>query len=214
MIYLQYSALHRIYHRVPELSKAPLSTSPAAAPAGMHRNNHASGCPTWLRALRDFAGHLQVYARQRSFLPGMALAMLYCTVLSFHMTMIAYLMVRVSHTVPFCAPSPTPPQIAAHRSIVHAKFTNTLQPSISPHPDAGPPRRVHRPSPGPVVSHWHPRHALLRVAQRAHGHGACYVRACVCTHNSQSHPSYDVHRHHHHHRPAPASWRCGAKSPS
>lgn len=100
MIYLQYSALHRIYHHVPELSKAPFSTSLPAAPPSMDYDNssHASGWPAWLSALHGFAGHLREYARQRSFLPGLALAMLYCTVLSFHMTMIAYLMVRAHGT--------------------------------------------------------------------------------------------------------------------
>lgn len=93
MIYLQYAALHEIYHRVPELSKVPISTSPAPRP-GSSPPRHGGGCPAWLSALQEFGGHLKVYARQRSFLPGLSLAMLYLTVLSFHMTMIAYLMVR------------------------------------------------------------------------------------------------------------------------
>lgn len=92
MMYLQYAALHQIYHRVPELTKAPLHAEEDGPLPELAQES------SWVSALRDFVGHVKVYARQRSFLPGMALAMLYLTVLSFHMTMISYLMVREEWT--------------------------------------------------------------------------------------------------------------------
>jgi hypothetical protein len=44
--------------------------------------------------------HARVYARQVAFLPGVATAMLYLTVLSFHIVMVSYLLVRTYHTIP------------------------------------------------------------------------------------------------------------------
>ena len=124
MIYLQYTALHEIYHRVPDLRKEePLpvfspaveeawtgATTSAAALAAMEASvqperlqdasdeNDAKGTPSLAKqacvALWDFGHHCRIYVRQRSFLPGLALAMLYLTVLSFHMVMLSYLLVR------------------------------------------------------------------------------------------------------------------------
>ena len=54
-------------------------------------------CRRFGGALRNFFAHAHTYARQRAFLPGLALAMLYLTVLTFHSTMLAYLLTQGLH---------------------------------------------------------------------------------------------------------------------
>ena len=104
MCYLQYAALRRIYHLVPALAKDESPPHHSLEPRGdaHHEDDDAPTAASSCRLLaqrlcggvQHFFANGRIYARQRSFLPGLALAMLFLTVLSFHMVMISYLLMR------------------------------------------------------------------------------------------------------------------------
>lgn len=134
MIYLQYTALHRIYHDVPALAvkegnngeiggDAANCDDDTDGLAGAHRigleteeqdgvqtvNSEGDRTlipPTFTlcnlsrcvgQMLRNCFAHAHTYAHQQAFLPGLALASLYMTVLTFHSTMLAYLLTQGLH---------------------------------------------------------------------------------------------------------------------
>ena len=127
MVSLQYTALHRIYHDVPALALKDEGGAGESAIGATLRVDRGTGmegedlstcdreeernssdatssslsfgcmCRRVGRALHNFFSHAHTYAQQRAFLPGLALAMLYLTVLTFHSTMLAYLLTRGLH---------------------------------------------------------------------------------------------------------------------
>lgn len=117
MIYSQHTALHRIYRDVPALAlkdEGGEGESGRCARLKTDNDNHIEdealgsnardGAPPSLLlacmskrtggAFRNLFSHAHTYAKQRAFTPGLALAMLYLTVLTFHSTMLAYLLKR------------------------------------------------------------------------------------------------------------------------
>ncbi len=213
MMYLQYSALHTIFHAVPELSRAPPAFTSPKTTADLELEKEEGRGYACLVALREFVNHAAVYARQRSFLPGLALAMLYLTVLSFHMTMIAYLMVRQTDIQkqrpcphqPQTAPTPrpythTPTQTQTQMRGLPIVFVGLLQGAASLLGILG----------------------TLSYDFLASRIGT--VRARVCTHRvaSRRPPAFvavfvsrlTYQRHTHTHRRAPASCPCGCKWPA
>lgn len=120
MIYLQYTALHRIYHDVPALAlkdeggegesgggiRLKTDNEKLIEDEDLSSNARDGASPPLLltclckrtgEGFRNFFSHAHTYASQRAFLPGLALAMLYLTVLTFHSTMLAYLLTRGLH---------------------------------------------------------------------------------------------------------------------
>ena len=101
-VFAEYIAIASIYHSVPDLRYPkkqppfPLVASediPLAAPAKVHRNYGVAHNLAHFRVIvRQFSQDFRMYFGHRAFLPSLAGALLYLTVLSFAGQMVTYLL--------------------------------------------------------------------------------------------------------------------------
>ncbi|KAH6620865.1 Ferroporti-1 [Chaetomium sp. MPI-SDFR-AT-0129] len=92
---LEYSAIARVYYEVPELQQAKQGPQPNPTGAVSTQESESRSARNWRRVRGAFtksAKHFNFYFRHRAFLPSLAGALLYLTVLGFAGQMVTYLL--------------------------------------------------------------------------------------------------------------------------
>ncbi|KAL7923517.1 Ferroporti-1 [Trichoderma austrokoningii] len=91
---IEYFAIARVYYEVPELQEAKTNPQPAVLEEETQSSHHPRpiGSTIWQRFIRKSTQDFSLYLKHRAFLPSVAGAILYFTVLSFGGQMVTYLL--------------------------------------------------------------------------------------------------------------------------